>query len=98
MQKGYVKYKYLICLEGVCTQFWQSLNHVLSCRNIHDGDTRHFTDTTLEVSIASSDNVALVLHNTLDQAVISICSFVRARKSFESGITSDSGSKMLAIC
>jgi len=96
MQKGYVKYKYLIRLEGVGAQLWQSLNHIFSCRNVHDRNTRYFTDTALKISIASSDDIALVLHNTLNQTVISICTLVRAGKSFEPRITSNSISRKVS--
>lgn len=74
-------------LKGVCTQFGQSLNDILVTRDIHDGDTRDFTNSAFEVFIASSHNVAFVLHDTLYQAVISICTLVRARQTFESRVS-----------
>lgn len=62
----------------------------------HDGNTRDFTDTTLQILIARGDDVATILHitrqhktngtNTLNKAIISVGTLMRARKTLDAGI------------
>ena len=74
--------------------------------NEHDGNTRDFTNTSLQVLIARGDDVAAILHitqlhkangtNTLNEAVISVCALVRARKTLNAGILRQAKSEVVA--
>lgn len=66
--------------------FWQPLDRILALTQVHDGDTRDLSYPALQVTIAGGDDITLVLHHTLHQAVIGVGSLVRAWQTFETGV------------
>lgn len=67
-----------------------SLSHSLDCvlvrGDVHYWNSRNFPNPSLQILVASCDNVAAVLLDSLDYAVVCIGSFMVALESFESGI------------
>ena len=55
---------------------WQSLNGILSPGNVHDRDSRDFTDSSLQVPITCGDNVAAVLEDAVHETVIGVGALV----------------------
>lgn len=70
--------------------FGQSFDGVLPTCDKHDWNSWNFSNSPLEIFIARSNNVTLVLHDTLHETIIGIGSFVTARQAFKSWISSDS--------
>lgn len=54
--------------------------------DVHNGDTRDLADSSLEVLIVGSYYIAPVLLDSINQAVISIGTFVRAMKPLEARV------------
>jgi len=59
---------------------WQSFNLELVVFDREDWNTGNSSDSSFEVLIASSDDVAAMLRHTLHDAIISICSLKRWRE------------------
>ncbi len=57
--------------------------------DVHDRNTRHFPDSSLQVLITRTHNIHSVLLHSLNDTVVSIGAFVVAFESFEPGILGD---------
>lgn len=67
-------------LDGSC---WgalvrQSLDRIPPADNVHERHSRYLSNASTQLAIASGDNVAPVGGYPLDEAVICVCSGVRA--------------------
>lgn len=73
--------------SSVC--FGHSFDSVFMRCNVHDWNTRHFSDSSFQIFITSSNNVDSVLFNSFDNTVIGISSLMITFQSFKSWIFCD---------
>lgn len=71
---------------GSAESLRHSLDGVFSGVNIHDWNTRDFTDSSLKVFITRGNDVTTMLLASLDETVISIGTLVCTRKSLNSWV------------
>ena len=71
-------------LTSIC--FWEALDAVLPRGNVHDGNTRDFPDSALQVLIAGGHDVTLVLRHTVHKTVISVSPLVGAGQPLKPGV------------
>lgn len=75
-----------------------------TCVLVGTGRTRNFTNATFEVPVIRSDDIHLVLHHSLHDAVISVHAFVTAFQPLPTFVFSDTqcdpvlGPELLQLC
>ena len=58
-------------------------------RDVHDGDTRNLAQSPLQVAIAGGHDVAAMLGDSVDQAVVSVRPLVGAGEPLEARVLGD---------
>ena len=81
------KYGQRVYLPSKVAQvFWDAFDDILVVSNGDEGDARDFPDSAFQVFIIRADEVASMLLDPVDEAVISIGTFVGAREPLEAGV------------
>ena len=68
-------------------RIWQPLDDIFASGHRHDWHTWHLSHPSLQVSIVGCDNIDLVPHDSIDNAVIGVRAFVAALEPLPSLIS-----------
>jgi hypothetical protein len=69
---------------------WKSFDDIFTTSHAHDGYTGYFANPSFQISIVRSHDIDLMSHDSVDDAVISVCALVATLQSFPSFISCNS--------